>query len=159
MCYVKVVLQNLTKLTGKSLYQSLFFIKVYYFLKKRPWHKCFLLNFAKFLRIPFWQNAFGWLLLARTVGRCDLIWTKLDIEVKNYNSSSSRVFCKIAVFKNFTDFTGENLCRILFLRESEIEALEKVFSCKYCEIFEKSFFRNTYERLFSSIQEKIFILA
>ena len=27
--------------------------------KKRLWHRCFPVNFAKFLRIPFWQNTFG----------------------------------------------------------------------------------------------------
>ena len=28
-------------------------------LKKRPWHSCFLANFAKFLRTPFLQNTSG----------------------------------------------------------------------------------------------------
>ena len=32
-------------------------------LKKRLWHRCFTVNFAKFLRTPFLQNTFGWLLL------------------------------------------------------------------------------------------------
>ena len=30
-------------------------------LKKRPWHRCFHVNFAKFLRTPFLQNTSGWL--------------------------------------------------------------------------------------------------
>ena len=29
------------------------------FLKKRPWHRCFPVNFAKFLRTPFLQNTSG----------------------------------------------------------------------------------------------------
>ena len=29
-------------------------------LKKRPWHRCFPLNFAKFLRTPFLQNTPAW---------------------------------------------------------------------------------------------------
>ena len=33
------------------------------FYKKRLWHRCFLVNFAKFLRTPFLQNTSGWLLL------------------------------------------------------------------------------------------------
>ena len=32
-------------------------------LKKRLWHRCFLVNFAKFLRTPSLQNTFGRLLL------------------------------------------------------------------------------------------------
>ena len=31
-------------------------------LKKRLWHRCFLRNFAKFLRTPFLQNTSGRLL-------------------------------------------------------------------------------------------------
>ena len=46
-----------------------FFNKVVFFneaatlLKKRLWHKCFLVNFAKFLKTPFSQNTSGRLLL------------------------------------------------------------------------------------------------
>ena len=32
-------------------------------LKKRLWHRCFPVNFAKFLRTPFLQNTFGRLFL------------------------------------------------------------------------------------------------
>ena len=32
-------------------------------LKKSLWHKCFPVNFAKFLRTPFLQNTYGRLLL------------------------------------------------------------------------------------------------
>ena len=32
-------------------------------LKKRPWHRCFPVNFAKFLRIPFLKEHLRWLLL------------------------------------------------------------------------------------------------
>ena len=28
-------------------------------LKKRLWHRCFAVNFAKFLRTPFLQNTYG----------------------------------------------------------------------------------------------------
>ena len=33
--------------------------------KKRLWHKCFPVNFAKFLRTPFLQNTSGWLVLTK----------------------------------------------------------------------------------------------
>ena len=50
----KVVLRNLAKSTGRHLCQSLFFnivadAKPATLLKKRVWHRCFPVNFAKFL--------------------------------------------------------------------------------------------------------------
>ena len=46
--YEKGVLRNFTKLTGKHLCQSLFFNKV-----AGLRHRCFPVNFAKFLRTSF----------------------------------------------------------------------------------------------------------
>ena len=56
---MKGVLRNFAKFTGKHLCQGLFFDKVASLrpatLKnKRLWHKRFLVNFAKFLRTPFY---------------------------------------------------------------------------------------------------------
>ena len=50
------VLENFAKFTGKHLCQSLF-------IKKGLWHRCFPVNFAKFLRAHFLQNTSGRLLL------------------------------------------------------------------------------------------------
>ena len=52
------VLRNFTKFTVKHLHHSLFFNKVAglrsaTLLKKRLWHRCFPVNFVKFLRTPF----------------------------------------------------------------------------------------------------------
>ena len=60
----KGVLRNFTNFTGKYLCQSLFFNKLAdlrpaTLLKKRLWHKCFPVNFTKFLRTPFLQNTSG----------------------------------------------------------------------------------------------------
>ena len=60
----KDVLTNFTKFTGKHLCQCLFFNKVAglrpaTLLKKRLWHRCFSVNFVKFLRKPFSQNISG----------------------------------------------------------------------------------------------------
>ena len=59
----KFVLRNFAEFIGKHLCQSLFFNKVAGWpatlLKKRPWHRCFPVNFAKLLRTPFLQNASG----------------------------------------------------------------------------------------------------
>ena len=62
MCSVKKgVLKNFTKFTGKHLCQSLFFNKIVglrpaTLLKKILWHRCFPLNFAKFLGTFFYRT-------------------------------------------------------------------------------------------------------
>ena len=67
-----IKLKNFAKFTGKHLYQSLFFNKVEdlspaTLLKQRLWHRCFPVNFRKFLRTPFLQNTSGRLLLLVTI--------------------------------------------------------------------------------------------
>ena len=62
----KSVLRNFARFTGKHLRYSVFFNKVaglkvaglrpVTLLKKRLWHRCFSVNFAKFLRTSFLQN-------------------------------------------------------------------------------------------------------
>ena len=64
----KGVFENFVKIKGKHLCQSLFFNKIAglgpaTLLKKRPWHRCFPLNFVNLLRTPFLQNTSGRLLL------------------------------------------------------------------------------------------------
>ena len=74
----KGVLRNLTKFTGKHLCQSLFFNKVAglrpaTLLKKRLWHKCFPVNFVKFLRTPFFIEHLWWLLLYIVLFTCQIV--------------------------------------------------------------------------------------
>ena len=81
----KGVLRNFTKFTRKHLCQSLFFNKVATLrpttlLKKGLWHRCFPVNFVKFLKAPFLQNTSGRLFLQ--------IW-------------SSRIFCAFASLAHF----------------------------------------------------------
>ena len=64
----KGVLRNFTKFTGKHLCQRLLFNKVAglrpaTLLKMSLWHRCFPVNFVKFLRTPFLKNTSGRLLL------------------------------------------------------------------------------------------------
>ena len=59
--YKKGVHKKLTKFTGKHLYQGLFFTKVAdlrpaTLSKKRLWHRCFPVNFAKFLWTSFFTK-------------------------------------------------------------------------------------------------------
>ena len=64
----KGILRNFTKFSGKHLCQSLFFNKIAglrpaTLLKKRPCHRFFLVNFAKFLITSFFIEHMWWLLL------------------------------------------------------------------------------------------------
>ena len=64
----KGILRNFAKFTGKYLCQSLFLNKVAglrptTLVKKRLWHRCFPVNFWKFIRTPFPTEHLPWLLL------------------------------------------------------------------------------------------------
>ena len=56
----KSALRNFAKFTGKHLCQDLFFDKV---AGLRLWHRCFSVNFVKFLRTHFLTEHVQWLLL------------------------------------------------------------------------------------------------
>ena len=63
-CSVKQVFLNISQNSQENTCASLFFNKVAglkhtTLLKKRLWHWCFLVNFAKFSRTPFLQNTSG----------------------------------------------------------------------------------------------------
>ena len=59
----KLFLRNFAKFTGKHPCQSLFFYKVGLrpatLLNKSLWHRCFPVNFAKFLRTSFLKSTFS----------------------------------------------------------------------------------------------------
>ena len=63
----KGVPRNFAKLSGKHLCQRLFFNKVAglgpaSLSKRRLWRRCFLVNFAKFLRTPLFTEQLWWML-------------------------------------------------------------------------------------------------
>ena len=70
--------KNLAKFKGKHLRQNLFFSKVAGLLKERLCHRCFPVNFTKFLRTPFLQNTSRRLLL-----QCVKIWFWDEFSLKN----------------------------------------------------------------------------
>ena len=59
----KGVLRNFSKFTGKHQCQSLFCLRPATLLKKRLWHRCFPVNFEKFLITLFLTEHLRWLLL------------------------------------------------------------------------------------------------
>ena len=69
----KGVLRNFTKFTGNHLCQSLFFNKV---AGPGLWHKCFPVNFVKFLRTSLFIEHLWWLLLRipGNIGDIGVIW-------------------------------------------------------------------------------------
>ena len=79
------VLRNFAKLTVKYLCQSLFFNDVADFkpatlLKKGLWHRCFLVNFAIFLRTSFLTEHLRWLFLKRKESKAN----SKSVSYKNY---------------------------------------------------------------------------
>ena len=58
----KGLLRNFVEFIEKHMYRVPFLIKLQA-LKKRPWYRCFPVNFAKFLRTSFLHNTSGRLLL------------------------------------------------------------------------------------------------
>ena len=69
----KGVLRNFAKFTGNQPCQGLFFNKEI-LLKKILWHSCFPVNFAKFLRTPFFTEYLRWLFWVSFVGCICLIF-------------------------------------------------------------------------------------
>ena len=98
--YKKGVLRNLAKFTGKHLCQRLFFNKVAgcNLLKKSLWHRCFPVNFPKFLRTPFLQNSSG---------GC---FCKLQVNEKN--SFTHAPSCTLPSFSQNSSFS-KNTSRLL----------------------------------------------
>ena len=85
--------------TGKHLCQSLFFNEVTVLRpatlsKKRLWHRCFPVNFAKFLRATFLQNTSGRLLLFHLAK-----FVELQINSSSFERMS--IFCVSRQLKSY----------------------------------------------------------
>ena len=74
----KGVLRNFVKFTGKHLCQNLFFNTAVGL--RLAWHRCFPVNFAKFLRTPFIIEHLWWLLLNKSKERFSKILFRLKIQ-------------------------------------------------------------------------------
>ena len=61
--------QRFRKIYRKNLCQSLHFNKVAGLRSTRLWHRCFPVNFSKFLRAPFLTEHLRWLLLNLTLSQ------------------------------------------------------------------------------------------
>ena len=118
------------KFTGKQLCQSLFLNKVASLrpatlLKKRLWHKCFPVNFAKFLRTLFLTEHLRWLLL-NSITYCTCPNFRRVNPAGNYmfkvNNRNTRTRCEICAKltiktperRHYTDSTYKHLFTIYF---------------------------------------------
>ena len=134
----KTFLRNFGKFTGKHLCQSLLFnkgwgIRPATLLKKKLWHRCFPVNYAKFLRSTFHRTPPGLLLSGNELQNLlKLLIQNSIIEIKKMRkrsklvteseyslirSSRPEVFCKKNVLRNFKKATGKHLWQSLFLKK------------------------------------------
>ena len=103
-CFVKKdVLRNFAIFTGKHLCQSLFFNKVTglrpaTLFKKLLWHRCFPVNFAKFLRTPFTEHL-------PTTASVDLPRNQSTFLINFFLIPAKVVICFLTVFSSFILFT------------------------------------------------------
>ena len=73
-CSVERVFQNSQENTSaRAFFNKVAGLKPVALLKKRLWHWCFSVNFAKFLKTPFIAEHLRWLLLGPFLG-CQSNW-------------------------------------------------------------------------------------
>ena len=70
-------------------------------LKKSLRHRCFPVDFAKFIRTPFFTEHLQWLILYFTIDAS---------EYMTFKKHSPEVFCKKGILKNLAKITGKHLC-------------------------------------------------
>ena len=149
--YKKGVLRTFEKFTGKHLCQSLFFNKVAgprpaTLSKKRLWHRCFLVNVAKFQTILFLKEHLRWLLLGSetfsylrekneeevTVRKEELEIRKRKIERQRFNKQMQRVL--INQQKQTTQLIQQqqqiSIAVLNFMKKFTLSSQCCCFSCK-----------------------------
>ena len=114
----KSVLKNFAKFTGKHVRQSL---RPATLLKKRLWHRCFHVNFAKFLRTPFLQNTSRRLLLKEALLGSILDMEDLDETVKNTMESKEAV----TIIKRYEEILKNQNKRIINIEKTDWEHMGK----------------------------------
>ena len=115
----KGVLRNFAKFTGKHLCQ-----RPATLLKKRPWHRCFLVNFVKFVRTPFSQNTSGWLLLKvsfnifSNISKSPLEWVGKGYNKDKITKVTYRFYFNINLFR-------WEICNIYYFQTNLIHVVNK----------------------------------
>ena len=87
-CSVKNVFLEISLHSQENTYASLFFKKrPTTLLKKRLWHRCFPVNFAKFLITPFFTEHLWWLLLCTFIMLTRVMMKNLDNVARSTKTS------------------------------------------------------------------------
>ena len=137
----KGVLRNFTKITGKHLCQSLFLIKLQALglrpatlFKKRLWHRCFPVNFAKFLRTSFSQNTSRRLLLVSVYFKGWSSWALENEENKPFEILGLlNVLCTFNLRRVSTGLSVSLLSKAPgYMPGFTKNKLQHVCSCKRC---------------------------
>ena len=151
----KGVLRNFANFTAKHLCQNLFLnnvadLRPATLFKKRLWHRCFLVSFAKFLRTSFLTKHLWWLLLINALQELVLNFQVLHdatgiylFKVNNGNSKKMCEICSNLIIKTpgrlvsslltlnrFHTFSCCFYWRI-WTSECRLEVLEKLSDFKY----------------------------
>ena len=107
---------------SESLFNKIADLKACSFIKKRLQHRCFPVNFAKFLRTPILKNICKQLSFVRKIFmtryREKGQFNPFRVNVLNYfKKQPPEVFYKKGVLKDFSEFTGKHLCPSLFFNK------------------------------------------
>ena len=121
----KVVLKNFPKFTVKHLWS----LRPATLLKKRLQHRCFPVNFEKFLRTPFCTEHFWWLLL-------QFLCYHIDYE-SNHQTQSQDIVCK---FYQTDSEASHQWCNVI-----EIALWQGCSPVHLLHIFGTPFPKNTYD--------------
>ena len=125
MCSVKKVFLEILQNSQENTYARVSFLTPTLF-QKRLWHRCFLVNFSKFLRTPFLQNTSRRLLLnQQKISKLD---QQMHCIQSMPRSSYQRCSVEKGILKYFAKFTGTPV------------PVSQVFFCGFCGIFTNTLF-------------------
>ena len=95
-CSVKKVFLEISQNSQESTCARVSFLIKLQFIKKRLWHRCFLVNFVELLRTHFFMEHLWWLLLFISINSC----TELS-EKKFFHLSIVKAYLSTATAVNY----------------------------------------------------------
>ena len=96
-------------------------VRVSFWIKLRPWHRCFPVSFAKFLRTPFFQNTFGRLFL-----RFEEMNHRFFSNITILDFSNHKSFGQLSQVLNFNKFLlWINIFHYLLIQSAKVYPLTR----------------------------------
>ena len=108
------------------------------FIKKRPWRRCFPVNFVKFLRTPFLTEHLRWLLLILTysyLSRGGFLFTYFKFWISWNQIKCNEIYLKL--------FSWNSLKEIFYSVSSPYDMKIYFHSIKNNFVFNKTYFHNS----------------